>query len=634
MAVGAGDEGMPLRTTEPASVRRRQMRHAMFCFSRNPSSRLRRSQRILSFEQLDRRELLAALVVNSNSDRSLDEVADGEVTLRSAIEQINQLQEAENTISFELPEDASRIAPASALPSIEVPVVLDGALTGDAAHSMIELNGAAVSAASPLPVNGLVFAVGSEFSVVRRMVINRFSAAGVVLDGNNITVDACWIGLDASGRIEESADPPGNLFGVLVNGADQLLGGDSPAQGNVIAANVRHGVWLRSSTGGTTLRNNWIGVDATGGGKAGNGEFGVFVDASPDNQIVSNIVGANGQTGVQVEFSGGGANTVADNWIGVNPTGAELGNGGEGVRIASGGQQNLVRDNTIENNQGAGVSVRSTPQGNFSFNNTLLGNRIVHNQQDGVLIEGANATRVEENTIEANGRNGITVVQLVDPFDGPTGRNLLTHNAISGNVGYRPDGSAETLAVNVAGTAIVAQYDPQNGALTLTGPDSVANYEQVLRTLTYDNSAASPDLTPRTVHVTVNDGEDVSAAAVSLVTLVGPRPWMNPDDPANIDGAGAANVTDLIVLVQFLRDRGPDAPPDLPPVSEDFQPPPYYDPNGDGKATIADVVQVVTLLRERLAAGLLTTASQPGEGEIDNIQEEFWPWSRRNSASD
>ena len=52
------------------------------------------------------------------------------------------------------------------------------------------------------------------------------------------------------------------------------------------------------------------------------------------------------------------------------------------------------------------------------------------------------------------------------------------------------NGANELLAANTLGTSIIASYN--NGVLTLTGNDSVANYEQVLKSVTYQNTSENP----------------------------------------------------------------------------------------------------------------------------------------------
>ena len=61
------------------------------------------------------------------------------------------------------------------------------------------------------------------------------------------------------------------------------------------------------------------------------------------------------------------------------------------------------------------------------------------------------------------------------------------------------DGAAETLSAAIGGTSIVANY--AGGVLQLTGADTIANYQQVLRTVAYHNASDNPNTTARTITV-------------------------------------------------------------------------------------------------------------------------------------
>ena len=66
------------------------------------------------------------------------------------------------------------------------------------------------------------------------------------------------------------------------------------------------------------------------------------------------------------------------------------------------------------------------------------------------------------------------------------------------------DAGSELLAANTTGTSIVASYAAPT--LTLTGSDTVAHYQQVLRTVTYNNTSQNPTTTTRALNFQVNDG--------------------------------------------------------------------------------------------------------------------------------
>ncbi len=82
----------------------------------------------------------------------------------------------------------------------------------------------------------------------------------------------------------------------------------------------------------------------------------------------------------------------------------------------------------------------------------------------------------------------------------------------------------EALAANTGGTSIVASFNQQTGILSLSGTDSVANYQQVLRSVTYQNLAQDPtaggNSPQRNIRFVVNDGAASSAAVLAVVALV------------------------------------------------------------------------------------------------------------------
>jgi len=67
--------------------------------------------------------------------------------------------------------------------------------------------------------------------------------------------------------------------------------------------------------------------------------------------------------------------------------------------------------------------------------------------------------------------------------------------------------SSGAFAQEGSGTSITADsYDSSSGVLLLHGSDTLAHYQQVLRTVKYENDAAPPNPTDRTINVVANDG--------------------------------------------------------------------------------------------------------------------------------
>ncbi|MFP5273475.1 beta strand repeat-containing protein, partial [Coleofasciculus sp.] len=82
------------------------------------------------------------------------------------------------------------------------------------------------------------------------------------------------------------------------------------------------------------------------------------------------------------------------------------------------------------------------------------------------------------------------------------------------------DVGTEVLAADTGGTNITASYDPNSGTLILTGEATVANYQQVLRTLTYNNTASTPNPTDRIIEFSVSDKlARINSTTVATTTL-------------------------------------------------------------------------------------------------------------------
>lgn len=106
-----------------------------------------------------------------------------------------------------------------------------------------------------------------------------------------------------------------------------------------------------------------------------------------------------------------------------------------------------------------------------------------------------------------------------------------------------PDGDSEVLSADTTGTPLTATY--ANGTLTLSGTASVAVYQQVLRTIAYQNTSQNPTTSDRTITVTVSDGIATSAPVVSTISII-------PDDDAPTISVIADQVTDEDVATAAL----------------------------------------------------------------------------------
>ncbi|MBO6547224.1 MAG: DUF2341 domain-containing protein [Balneolaceae bacterium] len=77
--------------------------------------------------------------------------------------------------------------------------------------------------------------------------------------------------------------------------------------------------------------------------------------------------------------------------------------------------------------------------------------------------------------------------------------------------------SSEDVLAFVDANGITGSYAGGTGILTLSGSVSKATYQAALRTVTYQNTAGSPDMTTRTISITVNDGTENSVTVTRNV---------------------------------------------------------------------------------------------------------------------
>ncbi|MEQ8957160.1 MAG: tandem-95 repeat protein, partial [Coleofasciculus sp. C2-GNP5-27] len=109
------------------------------------------------------------------------------------------------------------------------------------------------------------------------------------------------------------------------------------------------------------------------------------------------------------------------------------------------------------------------------------------------------------------------------------------------------------LTANTTGTNITADYNANTGMLSLAGVDTVANYQQVLGTVTYTNTAPTPDTSDRTIEFLVNDG----ATHSNLSTLATTTVLFNSAPIANDDTVTTDEDTPVTITV-LDNDSDPD----------------------------------------------------------------------------
>jgi titin len=181
-----------------------------------------------------------------------------------------------------------------------------------------------------------------------------------------------------------------------------------------------------SAASGEVLYDNFIGVDLSGSGAAGNGTFGVEARNGASNiYIYSNVISANSGNGIVFTGAGTSGNQVFSNMIGTDATGTHyLGNGGSGVDFWAGASNNTVgTGNVISGNGYYGVyfsdpgTSGNVVQGN-DIGTDVTGTHPLGNGVNGVeILGGASSNTIggvtpgARNIISGNGGTGVVITQ-------------------------------------------------------------------------------------------------------------------------------------------------------------------------------------------------------------------------------
>ena len=414
----------------------------------------------------------------------------GAGSLRQAITDSNLNAGVTNTINFLISGGGvvRTINLQSALPSITVPVMLDGWTQGGAGYTgppLIELNGALAFPAA----NGINLNAGSSGSTVRGLAINRFVTGISVNGSDSAVIQGNFIGMDPAGGTKL----PNSGSGVSINNnaANTLIGGTSAGAGNLIAGNGGAGINLNVGANGTQIYGNLIGTNAAGIAGLGNSGSGVSINSS-SNVIVGsaaagNIIVANAGGGVKIDATSQSMSgvQVVGNSVGVASTGAALGNTGAGLRFTTSGAltitASLVDQNLISGNTQQGITVENGVSGLQITRNTIglnpAGTAAVGNGTQGINVQGATTSNITiggstpgaGNVISGNA-NGVLVGA------GVTGTliqgNLIGLNATglsaiaNRSIGVSYSGTGGTIGGTVAGARNVISG---NGDVSFTG---------------------------------------------------------------------------------------------------------------------------------------------------------------------
>jgi hypothetical protein len=373
--------------------------------------------------------------------------------------------------------------------------------------------------------NGVEIRDGAQDNVIggdspgERNVLSGNAWNGVrISTGSGNIISGNYIGTDASGSSALANDATG--VGILGDAANNVVGGDTEAERNIIAASKQYGVHLGGSgVVSNRVSGNYIGTDVTGTLDRGNAWGGVFIWTGAQNNTVGgdtegerNVISGNDRDGVVIGDDATVNNVVCGNYIGTDASGnADLANSWNGVWITGGAQNNTVggqaagERNVISGNGWSGVDISGTD----SNGNTVLGNYIGTdetgaldrgNGKDGVRIESSaqNNTVGPDNLIAYNTECGVSV------YYSQTTGNTVTQNSIHSNddmgiqLFYGGNGNIPAPAVTAASTRYAMGTAGAGDTVEVfTGPD--AEGKQYLGTTSADGNGIWLALGPFTL---------------------------------------------------------------------------------------------------------------------------------------
>jgi len=260
----------------------------------------------------------AALVVTNTTDNVPGSEAG---SLRQVMLDANNLPPAPGQtdhITFAIPSGPFVINVATVLPTIAVPVLIDGtSQPGFTNTPIIEIKGSGGS------FGGLILGPSSSGSTIQALDVANFGA-GIHVESPNASILGNYVGTDLTGK----TSGPGNVVGIMLDNASTVtVGGTTSAAGNTIGFNSVAGVQIISASGADNradvVEGNYIGTDPAGDSLANVAALQVF-NAS------SNTIGGLAASG-------------AANTIGFNTN--------NGIAILS-GNANAIRENTYTNSNG------------------------------------------------------------------------------------------------------------------------------------------------------------------------------------------------------------------------------------------------------------------------------------------
>ncbi|MFK7732564.1 MAG: beta strand repeat-containing protein, partial [Pseudomonadales bacterium] len=396
---------------------------------------------------------------------------------------------------------------------------------------------------------------------------NNSAGIGLRVAASNTEIIANLIGTNAA----NTAGIANSVHGIAISStaADSRIGGVAAGESNTIRFNSGDGVSITGSgtghsvVGNSIFANTELALDLDIDGVTGN-DFN-DVDSGVNNlQNYPTVHSAitNGSTSVTIT---GNINTIASTNYQIHfyaNSAADASGFGEGERylgstsvttnISGDASFNQVLSALVAD--GEFISATATVDlggGSLGDTSEFAGN-ISATLPLPIIDLDANDSTTIGNSYVGSFTEAAGAVSAVDIDANISDTDSSTLDSLTVTITNQLDGTAEILSANTSGTTITAVYTPATGVLGLSGTDTVANYLQVLRTITYNNTSDSPDTTTRAIEFVANDGDNdgnTAQALLSITAVNDPPTWVSLDDNPTFTEGGSAIVLDSTVEV-------------------------------------------------------------------------------------
>ena len=424
-------------------------------------------------------------------------------SLRQAILDANA-NPGSDLITFNIGSGLKTITPASGLPEISDPVIIDGTTQpGFAGTPLIEINASNIGFA-------WVLTISAGNTTIRSLILNHFQNGGILIaNGGGNHIEGCYIGTDATGST--GTNSRANAIGIG-SSSNNVIGGTTAGTRNVITS-VDGGISIFGFGGnGNQILGNYIGINAAG--NAGLPVFqGIFVGTS--NNVIGgttpearNVIGAGDHGGIVIQPSGAfgtSGNVVQGNYVGTDASGnVALGFLNHGIVIFNSSSNNLIggtvsgAGNVISGNgfgfriEGFGAGADGPPTGNIVQGNLIGvgadGSTPVPNRVQGVRISEALNTTVggsapgAGNVIAFNGPDESIGVNGIELIGDGTKNISIRGNSVYSNGRLGIDINPSGVTANDAGDVDGGPNNRQNFPL-ITSVVSTAGQTTIAGTL-------------------------------------------------------------------------------------------------------------------------------------------------------